>query len=116
LLEYFTTTNQFSASNLKEKLKKKDMLIGQLKNQMKMMEKNVRSEINKDFKHIRANYRQEIQQLKSSLDEMQKKSQTRNELVRQLQVKVSLTKKVVVDILSFQTQTLEIHKELKSTQ
>ena len=49
------TTNQFSVSNLKDKLKQKDMLIGQLKNQIKTVEKNVRSEINKDFKKIRAN-------------------------------------------------------------
>jgi hypothetical protein len=47
---------------------------------------------------------------------MQKKSQTSNELVRQLQAKVSLTEKAVVDILAFQTQTLEVHKELESTQ
>jgi hypothetical protein len=47
---------------------------------------------------------------------MQKKSQTSDELVRQLQAKVSLTEKAVVDILSFQTQTLEVHKELESTQ
>jgi hypothetical protein len=97
----FVTTNQFSESSLKEKLKQKDMLIGKLQNQMKIVEQNVRSDINKEF-----------QQLKSSLDEMQKKSQTSNELVRQLQAKVSLTKKEVVDISYFQTQTLEVHKEL----
>jgi predicted RNase H-like nuclease (RuvC/YqgF family) len=101
----FATTNQFSVSNLKDKLKQKDMLIGQLQNQMKMVEQNVRSEIDK-----------EVQQLKSSLDEMQKNSQTSNELVRQLQAKVSLTKKVVVDISSFQTQALEVHKEPESAQ
>jgi hypothetical protein len=112
----FATTNQFSVSNLKEKLKQKDMLISQLQNQVKTVEKNVRSEINKDFEQIRASDRQEIQQLKSSLDEMQKKSQTSNELVRQLQAKVSLTEKAVVDISAFQTQTLEVHKELESTQ
>jgi hypothetical protein len=47
---------------------------------------------------------------------MQKKSQTSDELVRQLQAKVRLTEKAVVDILAFQTQTLEAHKELESTQ
>jgi hypothetical protein len=53
---------------------------------------------------------------KSNLDGMQKKSQTSDEVVRQLQPKVKLTKKVVVDILYFQTQTLEVHKEPESTQ
>jgi hypothetical protein len=47
--------------NLKEKLKQKDMLIGQLQNQLKMVEKNVKSDINKDLENIRANDRQEIQ-------------------------------------------------------
>jgi hypothetical protein len=47
---------------------------------------------------------------------MQKNSQTSNELVRQLQVKVSLIEKAVVDISSFQTETLEVHKELESAQ
>jgi hypothetical protein len=47
---------------------------------------------------------------------MQKNPQTSNELVRQLQAKVSLTEKAVVDISSFQTQTLEVHKELESSQ
>ena len=47
---------------------------------------------------------------------MQKKSQTSDKLVRQLQAKVSLTKKAIVDILAFQTQTLEVHKELELVQ
>jgi hypothetical protein len=47
---------------------------------------------------------------------MQKKSQTSDQLVRQLQAKVSLTEKAVVDILAFQTQTLEVHKEMESAQ
>jgi hypothetical protein len=47
---------------------------------------------------------------------MQKKSQTSDELVIQLQENVILTEKEVVDILAFQTQSLEVHKELESTQ
>jgi ABC-type phosphate transport system auxiliary subunit len=66
----FATTNQFSVSNLKEKLKQKDMMISQLQNQVKTVEKNVMSDINKGFEQIRANDRQEIQQLKTSLDEV----------------------------------------------
>jgi hypothetical protein len=68
----FATTNQFSVENLKERLKQKDLQISQLQNQMKTVEKNVRSEVNKGFEQIRANDRQEIQQLKSSLEEMHK--------------------------------------------
>jgi cell division septum initiation protein DivIVA len=66
----FATTNQFSVGNLKERLKQKDLQISQLQNQMKTVEKNVRSEVNKGFEQIRASDKQEIQQLKSSLEEM----------------------------------------------
>jgi hypothetical protein len=45
----FAMTNQFSVENLKERLKKKDLLISQLQNQIRTVEKNVRSEINKGF-------------------------------------------------------------------
>jgi hypothetical protein len=46
----FATTNQFSVGNLKERLKQKDLQISQLQNQMKTVEKNVWSEVNKGFK------------------------------------------------------------------
>jgi hypothetical protein len=42
---------------------------------MKTIEKNVQSEFNKEFEHIRANDKQEIQQLKSSLEEMHRNIQ-----------------------------------------
>jgi hypothetical protein len=37
---------------------------------MKTVEKNVRSEVNKEFEQIRASDKHEIQQLKSILEEM----------------------------------------------
>jgi hypothetical protein len=52
LLGDFATTNQYSVRNLKEKLKKKDMLVNQLKNQIKTLEQNVRSEMKKGFEKI----------------------------------------------------------------
>jgi ABC-type phosphate transport system auxiliary subunit len=66
----FATANQFSVGNLKERLKKKDLQISQLHNQMKTVEKNFRSEVNKGFEQIRASDKQEIQKLKSNLKEM----------------------------------------------
>ena len=51
----FATTNQFSVRNLKERLKQKDLQISQLHNQMKTVENNVWSAVNKGFKNIRAN-------------------------------------------------------------
>jgi hypothetical protein len=70
----FATTNQFSVGNVKEKLKKKDMLVNPLREQVKTMEQGVRREMNKGFEQIRAHDRQEIQHLKISLEEMQKNS------------------------------------------
>jgi ABC-type phosphate transport system auxiliary subunit len=79
----FATTNQYSVGNLKEQLKQKDLLVSQLQNQVKTVEQNVRSEMNKSFEQSRACDRQEIQQLKSSLDEMHKNAQASREWVGQ---------------------------------
>jgi ABC-type phosphate transport system auxiliary subunit len=79
----FATENQCSVGNLTEQLKKKDMLVKQLQNQINTMEQSVRNEMNKGFEQIRAYDRQEIQQLKISLDEMHKNSQASRELVIQ---------------------------------
>jgi hypothetical protein len=57
----FATTNQFSVGNLKEKLKQKDLLVSQLRDQVKTVEQGVRSEMNKGFEQIRAHDRKEIQ-------------------------------------------------------
>ena len=107
----FATTNLFSVDNLKEKLKQKNQVISQLQNQIKTTEKNVRDEVNKGMEQGRANDKQEIQLLKSGLDEMHKNMQVserrtiqQDELVKQLQDKVSSTKKMVVDIALFQAQ------------
>jgi hypothetical protein len=112
----FATTNQFSVDNLKEKLKQKDLLVSQLQDKIKTVEHEFRSEMTKVFEKTRAHDRQEIQQLRISLDEIQKKSQASEELVRQLQVKISLTEKATVDILAFQAQALEVHEKLGSAQ
>jgi hypothetical protein len=110
-LGYFATTNVFSVDNLKEKLKQKNQVISQLQNQIRTTEKNVRDEVNKVLEQARASDKQEIQLLKSSLDEMQKNLQVsegwaiqQDELVKQLKEKVSSTKKMVVDITLFQDQ------------
>jgi hypothetical protein len=77
------TTNQYSVGNLKEKLKQKYLLISQLQNQVKTVEQNVRSEMKKGLEQSRACDRHEIQQLKSSLDEMQKNAQESREWANQ---------------------------------
>jgi hypothetical protein len=101
----FATTNQWSVENMVEKLKQKEILIGQLQNQIRTVEKNIRSKVNKGLEHDRASDRQEIQQLKSSLNEMQRNVQAsegraiqQSELAKQLQAKVKLTENMVMDI------------------
>jgi hypothetical protein len=68
----FPTTNRYSVGNLKEQLKQKDLLVIQLQCQLNTMEHSVGDEMNRGFEKIRACDRQEIQQLKFSLDEMHK--------------------------------------------
>jgi hypothetical protein len=71
----FATTNLFSVDNLKERLKQRNQMISQLQNQIRNTEKNVRDEVNKGLEQARASDKQEIQLLKSSLDEMHKNVQ-----------------------------------------
>jgi hypothetical protein len=64
-------------------MKKKDLLVKQLQNHIKTVEQSVRNEMNKGFEQIKVCDRQEIQQLKISLDEMHKNSQASRELAIQ---------------------------------
>jgi hypothetical protein len=98
-------------------------LIGQLQSQIMVVEKNVRNEVNKELEQARANDRQEIQQLKSNLEEIHKTAQAsqgwviqQEELVRQLQAKLSTTESKVVNITVFQAQALEVQQKLEAAQ
>jgi ABC-type phosphate transport system auxiliary subunit len=94
----FSTTNHYSVGNLKEQLKKKDLLVGHLQHQMKTMEQNVRNEMNRGFEHIRACDQTRNSATQISLDEMHKNLQAsrelaiqQGELVKQLHAKINLT-------------------------
>ena len=50
-------------------------MISQLQGQIRNIENNVKSEVSKGLKQARAKDRQEIQQLKSDLEEVHKTSQ-----------------------------------------
>ena len=67
--------NFFSVDNLKERLKQRNQMITQLQIQIRNTEKNIRDEINNGLEQAKATDKQEIQLLKSSLDEMYKKMQ-----------------------------------------
>ena len=67
------TTNLFTIGNMRARLEQRNHRITQLQNQLKYTEKNIKEEINKGLDQARAADKQEIQLLKSSLDEMNKK-------------------------------------------
>jgi hypothetical protein len=54
----FATTNQCSVENLVEQLKQKNMLVSQLQDQMMVVERDARNQMNKDFEHVMAYDRQ----------------------------------------------------------
>jgi hypothetical protein len=119
----FATTNQWSVENPTEQLKQRNLLISQLQNQIRTTEKNVKDKVNKGIEQARASDKQEIQLLKSSLDEMHKNVQERekrairqSELVKQVQAKLNLIESMVIDITIFQAQALELYKQLESAQ
>jgi len=118
-----SSRNQWSVENLAEQLKQINLLISKLQDQIRTVEKNVRSEVNKDLKQVRASDKQEIQLLKSSLEEMQinvhaSEGQTihQGELVKRLQAKVKLTENLVIDITVFQAEAVEICEKLELAQ
>ena len=117
------TTNVFTVDNMRTRLKQSNHRIVQLQNQLKDTEKNVKEEINKGLDQARVVDKQEIQSLKSSLDEMNKKMQTsqmqviqQEELVIQLQAKLNSTEGQVIDLRVFQVQSLEVHTKIKVEQ
>jgi hypothetical protein len=79
--------------------------------------------MNKDFEQIRAYDRQQIQQLKTNLDELYQNSQANRELstqheelIKQLQEKIDLVEGTTVEMETFQAQALEVHEKLESSQ
>jgi outer membrane protein TolC len=66
-------TNLFTVGNMRARLKQSNHRIAQMQNQLKDTKKNIKEEINKGLEQARATDKKEIQSLKSSLDEMNKK-------------------------------------------
>jgi ribosome-binding protein aMBF1 (putative translation factor) len=50
----FATANQWSVENLAEQLRHKNLLVGQLQDQMLTMEQTVKNKMSQDFEQIRA--------------------------------------------------------------
>ena len=85
-----------------------------MQDQMLAMEQTVKNKMSQDFEQIKAYDRHQIQRLQANLEELHRNSQAnkglvtqRDELIKKLQARLDLTEGTTVEILSFQTQTLE---------
>jgi hypothetical protein len=117
------TANLFSVDSLKTRLKQKNQMIAQLQDQIRHTENNIREEVNQRVENARTADKQEMQLLKSSLDEANKQMQMsqvqvirQEELVRKLQAELKSIEGQVVNIKSFQAQALEVHEKLQVEQ
>jgi ABC-type phosphate transport system auxiliary subunit len=79
----FATANQWSVENLVKQLKQRNLLIGQLQDQIMTMEQDVKNKMNRDFEQIRAYDRHQIQQLQANLEELHQNSQDNKGLITQ---------------------------------
>jgi hypothetical protein len=109
--------------NLAEQLRHKILLVGQLQDQVLTMEQTVKNKMSQEFEQIRAYDWHQIQQLRANLDELHRNSQAdkglitqRDELIKKLQARLDLTEGTTVEILSFQTQTLEENEKQEMIQ
>jgi hypothetical protein len=116
-------TNLSSVDNLKTRLKQKNQIIAQLQSQIRNTENNIKDDINNGLEQARVVDKQEIQLLKSSLDEMYKKMQAiqgqviqQGELARQLQDKLNSIQNHVIDLTVFQAHALEVHMKIEAEQ
>ena len=108
---------------MKERLKQKDLLINKLQTQIAAVEMNARNEAYKDLEQDKLADQQEIKQLKSNLEQMHQSTQIsqtqvnqQEELIKQLWSKLNSTESQVIDITVFQTQAMEIRKNIEATQ
>jgi len=83
-------------------------LVEKLQKQIQATELTVQNRMIRDFKHIRAYDKQQIQQLQANFDELQRNSQFNQglitqhvELIKQLQARLELTEVTSIEISSF---------------
>jgi hypothetical protein len=88
--------------------KTKNLLVGQLQDQILTMEQIVKNKMNQDFEQIRAYDRHQIQQLQANLKELHRNSQAnkglvtqQEELIKKLQARLDLTEGTSVEISYF---------------
>jgi hypothetical protein len=98
-------------------------MIAQLQDQIRHTENNIREEVNQRVENARTADEQEMQLLKSSLEEANKQMQMsqvqviqKEELVRQLQAELKTIEGKFVNITTFQAQVLKVHEKIQAEQ
>jgi hypothetical protein len=119
----YTTTNQYSVGTLKARLKQKNLLIRKLEARLATTEANARDEANKGFEQARVTDQQEIERLKSDLEQMHQSTQIsqtqvsqQEEQIKLLQSKLIYVENQVIDITIFQSQAMEIRNKVEVAQ
>jgi hypothetical protein len=117
------TTNFFTVGKIITRIKKSDKIIAQLREQLKNVEESIREEMSKSLEQTRAAERLEVQSLKTSLDEMSQEIQTnqlqitqQKEHAEQLQARLISMEDQIIDLKSFQAQSLEVHSKIEIEQ
>jgi hypothetical protein len=116
-------TNLYSVGNLTTMLEQKDQMIAQLQGKLKATERNISWEIKKGLEQARLNDIQEIQKMKASLEEANKKIKVtqaqvlkQEETNKQLQDKINSISNQVVKLEIFHAQVLGIHLKIEEEQ
>jgi hypothetical protein len=119
----FASTNLHSVSSLRIRLQQKDQMIAQLQSQLKETKRSISLEINKGLERAKTSDIQEIQILRTSLNEVNMKIQAiqaqvlhQEEMNKQLQNKMSSIQNQVVEMETFQARALEIHAKIEKEQ
>jgi hypothetical protein len=119
----YATANQYSVGTLKAQLKWKNLLIGKLEAKVAMAEANARDEMSKSLEQARIVDLQEIEKLRSDLEQVRQSvqiSQTQvsqqEQQIIQLQSKLDVAENQVLDIKVFQAQATEIRQKVLAAQ
>ena len=111
----YATANQYSVGTLMAQLKQKNLLINKLEAKVATAEANVRDEVNMSLKEARIVDLREIEKLKFDLEQVRQSAKTSQTQVSQqgqqiieLQSKLEVAEKQVVDIKVFRSQFAEI--------
>jgi hypothetical protein len=119
----YATANQYSVGTLKAQLKRKNLLISKLEAKVATAEANARDEVSKSLEQARIADLQEIEKLRSDLEQVRQSAQISQTQVSQqgqqiieLQSKLDVAENQVLDIKMFRSQAVEIRQKVLTAQ